>query len=180
MNRKDNKCFDNLTRREIIKLATAGTAFLGMAGACERGTRDKKEIKSMEESEIKEEVWQTIQALNRAWTVEGNPDELENYFHKNMVAISPADRERLEGRDNCIASWKAFVEAATIHYWKVTDPEVQLYGDNKFAVATYYYDMSFDMGGKTVKTGGRDMVVLVNEDGKWWVVADQFSPYPRR
>jgi hypothetical protein len=26
--------------------------------------------------------------------------------------------------------------------------------------------------------GGRDMLVLVREDGRWWVVADQFSPYP--
>lgn len=134
----------------------------------------------MEHFKIKEEVWQTVQALNRAWTVKGNVDELKNYFHKDMVAITATDRERLEGRESCIAAWKAFVEATKIHYWNEIDPKVQLYNDGKSAVVTYYFDISFDMGGQTMEMGGRDMFVLVNEDGKWWVVADQFSPYPQR
>ncbi len=133
----------------------------------------------MNESEIKEEIWQTIQALNRAWTIEGNADALKNYFHRDMVAIIPTNRERLEGRDACIASWKAFVDATKINNWKEINPKVQIY-DNKFAVVTYFFDISFDMGGEPIKMGGRDMFVLVKEDGKWWVVADQFSPYPQR
>jgi hypothetical protein len=38
--------------------------------------------------------------------------------------------------------------------------------------------MSFDMGGQTIKMGGRDMYVFLKENGKWLAVADQFSPYP--
>lgn len=132
----------------------------------------------MEQSKMKEDVWRTIQNMNRAWVVEGDADKLKNYFHKDMVAITATDRERLEGRDACIASWKRFVEAAKIHYWKEIDPRVQIYGNDRFAVVTYYFDMSFDIGGQTIKLGGRDMFTLVNEDGKWWIVADQFSAYP--
>jgi len=29
---------------------------------------------------------------------EGKPDELNGYFHENMVAITPTDRERRQGR----------------------------------------------------------------------------------
>lgn len=134
----------------------------------------------MDESKITEEVWQTIQALNRAWTVDGNADELGNYFHRDMVAITATDRERLEGSDACVAAWKAFAESTKINYWREIDPKVQVYGNCKFAVVTYYFDMSFDMGGQTIKMGGRDMFALVNEDGKWLVVADQFSPYPQQ
>ncbi len=134
----------------------------------------------MEESKIKEQVWQTVQAMNRAWAVENRVDDLQNYFHKNMVAITPTDRERLEGREACVAAWKAFVKAAKIHYWKEIDPKIHLYGNGKSAVATYYFDMSFEMGGQTIRMGGRDMFTLVNEDERWWVVADQFSPYPQR
>lgn len=130
----------------------------------------------MTESKAKEDVWKTIQTLNRAWTIEKNPDKLKDYFHKNMVAITATDRERLEGREACVASWKKFAEAAKIHYWKEIDPNIRLYGN--CAVVTYYFDMSFDMDGQTIKMGGQDMFTLVNEDGKWWVVADQFSPYP--
>ncbi|NOX89874.1 MAG: nuclear transport factor 2 family protein [Calditrichaeota bacterium] len=133
----------------------------------------------MEESKIKEEVWQTVQALNRVWALEGNADELNNYFHEDMVAITPTAPERIEGRDACVAGWKAFVEATKIHYWKEIDPKIQIYNNGKSAVVTYYFDMSFDMGGQTIKMGGRDMFMLVKEDQKWWVVADQFSPYPQ-
>jgi len=134
----------------------------------------------MQEPKIEEEVWRIVQALNRAWTGDANADALADYFHENMVAITPTDRERVEGRNACVAGWKAFVEATKIHYWKEIDPKVQLYGDGKFAVATYYWDMSYDMAGQTINMSGRDMFALVNERGKWWVVADQFSPYPQQ
>ena len=134
----------------------------------------------MNESQIKDDVWQTIRSLNRVWTVEGNAEKLKDYFHKSMVAITPTDRLRREGRDSCIAGWKAFMDTAKIHYWKEVDPKIDIYGDGKFAVVTYYFDMSFDMNGETITMGGRDMLALVHEDGRWQVVADQFSPYPRQ
>jgi hypothetical protein len=132
----------------------------------------------MDESTIKNEVWETVQAMNRLWTVEGKADELVNYFHKKMVAVTPTDRLRLEGGAACVAGWKGFTDAANIHYWEETDPRIEVFGNGAFAVVTYYYDMSFDMGDLTIRTGGRDMMSLVNEGGKWLVVADQFSPNP--
>ncbi|TFH60376.1 MAG: DUF4440 domain-containing protein [Candidatus Zixiibacteriota bacterium] len=126
---------------------------------------------------IKQEIWQTLQSLNRAWTT-GKCDELKDYFHENMVAITPVDRQRREGRQACIDGWAQFVAGTTkIHYWKELDPQIQIYGDT--AIATYYYDMLFDMGGKTIASAGRDMLVFVKEEGKWWAVADQFSSYPQ-
>lgn len=38
------------------------------------------------EDVLKDEVWQTVQALNKAWN-SGNPEALKDYFHKDMVAI---------------------------------------------------------------------------------------------
>jgi ketosteroid isomerase-like protein len=133
----------------------------------------------MDQTKIKEEVWITIQKLNRLWTIENNADELKNYFHINMVAISPTDKLRIEGRDACIKAWKNFTQAAKIHYWKEIDPKIEIFGNNNLAVVTYYFDMSFEMSGQTIKMSGRDMFTLVIEDGKWWVVADQFSANPQ-
>ena len=140
----------------------------------------KKRRDRVEKSKIKQEVWKTIQALNRAWAIEGNPDKLKDYFHKDMVAITPTDHNCVEGRDACVAGWKKFVETAKIHYWKENDPKIQIYGNGKFAVVTYYWDISYEMGGQTIKTAGRDMFALVKEKGKWWVVADQFSTFPNQ
>jgi hypothetical protein len=132
----------------------------------------------MDHSAIKEEVWRTIQAMNRLWTVENKIDGLAHYFHERMVALSPTDRLRIDGCQACVAAWKAFTENARIHSWKEIDPRIELFGEGHFAVVTYYFDMSFDMNGQTINMGGRDMFALVNEQGKWWVVSDQFSSYP--
>jgi ketosteroid isomerase-like protein len=123
----------------------------------------------------KQEVWKTLRELNDCWTKDDGAG-LVNYFHKDIVAITATERERLMGRDACVAGWMGFAKAANIHYWKEIDPQITLFGDT--AIVTYYFDMSFDMGGQTIKMGGRDMFVFVKENGQWWAVADQFSPYP--
>ena len=123
-------------------------------------------------------VWRMIQEMNRKWTVESNADELRNYFHKDMIAIATSSPKRIEGVEDCVASWKRFTESAKIHYWKESEPKVQIYGNGKFAIVTYYYDMSFDMNGKTLNSKGRDMFSLVNENDKWLIVADHFSHFP--
>jgi ketosteroid isomerase-like protein len=123
----------------------------------------------------RQEIWATVRAMNDAWS-KGNPDDLARYFHRDMVAITPTDRHRLDGGAACIAGWKSFVDTARIHRWEESDPVIHVYGDS--AVVAYNFDISFDMGGQTISMGGRDMFFFVKEDGRWWAVADQFSPYP--
>jgi hypothetical protein len=127
---------------------------------------------------IQKQIWEVIREMNRKWTAEKNAEELKNYFHKDMVAVTATNRKRIEGRENCVASWKNFSDNAKIHFWKESEPKIQVYGKDEFAIVNYYFDMSFDMGGQTMNMKGRDMLSLVNEDGKWWIVADQFSAFP--
>lgn len=122
-----------------------------------------------------QEVWATVRAMNDAWT-RGNPDDLKNFFHRDMVAVAPNVRHRLDGGPACIEGWKRFCDAARIHRWEEVDPVVRVYGDA--AVVSYYFRMSFDMGGPNIETGGRDLFFFVKENGRWWAVGDQFSPYP--
>lgn len=124
---------------------------------------------------VKAEIWASVRAMNNAWT-RGNPDDLVNFFHRDMVAFTATDRHRVSGGAACVAGWKGFAEAAKIHRWEEIDPVINVYGNS--AVVTYYFDMSFDMGGRTIELGGRDMFFFVKEDGRWWAVADQYSPYP--
>jgi ketosteroid isomerase-like protein len=123
----------------------------------------------------KQEIWATVRAMNDAWT-KGSPDDLANFFHRTMVAVTPVDRLRRVGAKACIEGWKGFCEAAQIHRFDEIDPLIEVFGDA--AVVSYYYDMSFDMGGQTIDTAGRDLFFFIKEAGRWWAVADQFSPYP--
>ena len=132
----------------------------------------------MEFSKQQEEVWAIVSSLNKAWTKEGNVDALKKYFHKEMVAITPSDMLRLDGSDACISSWNAFAASAKVLKWREREPKVQLYGEGRFAVVTYYFDIAFVMQGQTTTTSGRDMFVLVNEGGQWRIVADHFSACP--
>lgn len=130
-----------------------------------------------DEQATKEEVLGFIKAMNETWT-KGDGSGLRNYFHPNMVAITATDQDILYGRDACLASWQGFARSAQIHRWEEIEPQVQLYGDT--AIVTYYYDMTFDMNGENFTMGGRDMLVLVKENGRWWAVADQFSGFPEQ
>jgi ketosteroid isomerase-like protein len=127
----------------------------------------------MTEQEL--EVWQTVVAMNRAWTT-GHVDELLNYFHPDIVAITPADRLRIQGREACIAAWAAFVAAAKIIEWKEREPVVHVFADT--AIVTYYYDAKVEIDGEMRSLAGRDMLFMAKEADRWWVVADQFSADP--
>lgn len=131
-----------------------------------------------EETKIKEDVWQTILRMNKLWTVDNKAEELVNYFHKNMVAITPTDTFRREGQHECVAGWKGFADMAKIHYWKEIDPKIDLYGNGLFAIVTYRFEMAFDINGQTIEMNGRDMFSLIKENNKWWIVANQFSSTP--
>src|SRR5258706_1724304 len=98
-----------------------------------------------------QEVWKTLRALNDAWT-KGNPEKLKQYFHENIVAITPTDRERLKGREASFGAWNKFVQSTKILEWKEIDPIVQVYGNA--AVVTYNFEISYEIGRTTAYQSG--------------------------
>ena len=60
---------------------------------------------------VHQEVWATLRAVNDAWT-QGHPDDLADYFHARMIAVTPVDRLRRDGAAACVAGWKSFADAA--------------------------------------------------------------------
>lgn len=121
------------------------------------------------------EVWNFIQELNRVWTVKNEPEKLKDYFHRDMIAMTHVDNFRVMGGEACVAGWKGFCDNAKIHFWKEFEPLVSVFGDGLFAVVSYRFEMSFDMNGHTINMKGRDMFSVVKENGRWWVVSDQYS-----
>lgn len=132
----------------------------------------------MDEARLREEVWGTVAAMNRAWAVERDPDRLRDYFHRDMIAVTATDRHRLEGREACLASWARFVEGARVTRWVEREPTVRLHAAGAAAVVAYDFEIAFEVAGGVLELGGRDTFALVREDGRWWIVMDHFSPYP--
>jgi len=133
-------------------------------------------IRSINRSElnpIKARIWQIVQAMNRTWTVELNPTALRNYFHPDMLAIPPGDSVALIGRDSCLACRRSFAERAKILSWQETDPQIKIYGRGRFAIVTYRWEMYYEIEKQTFHLSGSDLLSLVRERGRWWIVADQ-------
>lgn len=121
------------------------------------------------------EVWRTVEAMNLAWT-SGRVDDLAAFFHPEIAAVTPTDRDRLDGRDACVAAWRRFTEAATIRAWRAKEPRVRVFGDA--AVVAYGYELECEIGGRPAELAGRDLFFMVRLGGRWLAVADAFSPYP--
>jgi hypothetical protein len=124
---------------------------------------------------VQQEVWDTLCELNAAWT-RGNPDDLVHYFHPGMIAVTASDRYRREGRRVCMAGWKGFAQQNKIVKWRENDPVVRVFGNA--AVVAYYFEIAFETAGRVVTLDGRDTYFFVKEEGRWWAVADHYSPYP--
>jgi uncharacterized protein (TIGR02246 family) len=126
------------------------------------------------------QAWEAVLAINRTWASERDLTKLATLLHPDMVLIDPVNRSRLEGRDAIVASYRAYLDAVpAIHHFRERDPRVQIYG-GRFAVVTYYWDMSYvPKDGTATTVSGRDMYVLVHENGRWLAVADQFSEFPK-
>lgn len=124
---------------------------------------------------VEREVLDFVARMNACWT-KGDPDALREYFHEDMVAVTPVDREPRVGREACVAGWAGFAKSARIHSWTERGHRVRIFG--AAAVVTYFYELRCRMGGAELALDGRDMFFLVREGGRWWAVADQFSSYP--
>jgi ketosteroid isomerase-like protein len=124
------------------------------------------------------EIESTIRKMNRIWTEAWDEEAFAEYIHPDAVAIVPTSPGRLEGRDQYVAGWKSFAGMARVHEWTESGHLVTVCAPDLCAVVTYFFTIRFAIAGNKQLMKGRDMLFLVKEQGRWLVVADQFSPEP--
>lgn len=127
------------------------------------------------EDPLQQEIWAFVRAMNDAWT-KGDPERLMEFFHPDMIAVTPVDRLRHETGAECVAGWQRFAQAARILSWEEREPLIRVFGNA--AVVCYYYETVFEMNGRRIDSSGRDLFYLIRENNRWLAVADQFSPFP--
>jgi hypothetical protein len=119
------------------------------------------------ESKIQYKIWQIIREINESW-VSGNPDDLKKYFHEEMVIASPDFQEQGRGREVCVESYKSFSSQAIIRDFKEKYPKIFVFGAT--AIASYIFQMSYEMNGKNFEDAGRDMFIFIREGDKWQAI----------
>ena len=124
----------------------------------------------------KQAVWETLKTVNRLWGRDNRPEALAEYFHAQMIAVCGGESIiRTDGRA-CLDGWAWFCREAKDIRFEERDPHIALFCDGAVAVAAYFFECAYTMGGKSVVMKGRDLFTLIKENGRWRIVADHFSP----
>jgi len=121
----------------------------------------------MASEESRHQVLEMIQQINDAWTT-GHPEELARLFREDIVMVSPDFQQRTEGREACIASYVDFCNQAAVGGLRLGEIGVDVFGDT--AIATYAYEISYQMGGESFNDKGRDIFVFARDNDRWQAV----------
>lgn len=115
----------------------------------------------------KDQIKQTIKKINQSW-LEGHPENLNHYFHDNMMIVSQEFKVMGAGKEICIKSYADFINQAVIKVYKESDPEIHTWGNT--AVAFYNFEIAWEMDGKSFQEKGRDFYIFSFDNGKWLAV----------
>jgi ketosteroid isomerase-like protein len=125
---------------------------------------------------VKQNVWNTVKSINKHIAFTENMDSLALFLHDDMVIFYPETKNRSEGKENIIKSYKDYTSYAETIKLEETDPSIQLYNNNKTAIVTYYFDFVIKTPEGEIQTFlGKDMYTLVKENNKWYAVAQHYS-----
>jgi len=124
----------------------------------------------------RDEIQGLIGKINHAW-LKGNLEELREYFHDDIVIKGPQFQSMVAGgKAACIKSYEDFLRAAKVEDFKESDVLVDLFGST--AVATFAWEIKYEMGGQNYHETGHDVFVFTRGDGKWRAVWRAVLPSP--
>jgi uncharacterized protein (TIGR02246 family) len=107
-----------------------------------------------------------LAALTKAWRT-GRTQDIAALLHPAVVFVLPDFKGRAEGPKACVATFEEFLSAALVLRYEEEAPRVDVFGDT--AVATFQWEMAWEMGGQRSEDRGHDIYVLVRTEGRWLI-----------
>ena len=119
------------------------------------------------------EIKEILKSVNASW-LSGKLDNLNKYFHENMIIVSPNIKILASGKENCIQSYIDFLNRATIIDYSDRDPEVHVFGNT--GIAFYAYHIFWKIDEKTFRENGEELYVFNRNNDKWSIVMRKLMP----
>ncbi len=129
-------------------------------------------IKDFEEKS-KKEIIEIINKINSSW-IESNPESLRNYFHDNIMIVSPELKVLGKGIEECIKAYTDFINQATIIEHNISEPEIYVFENT--AIASYKYDFAWELKGKSYRESSHNLFVFTYTDSRWLAVWRKILP----
>lgn len=107
-----------------------------------------------------------LAALTKAWRT-GRTQDIRALLHPSVVFVLPGFSGRAEGPAACIATYDEFLAAALVLRYEAGEPVVDVVGDT--AVASFRWEMAWEMGGQRSEDAGHDLYVLIRVEGRWLI-----------
>jgi len=93
-----------------------------------------------------------------------------------VIFVMPDFQGRVVGRDRCTKSYQDFVDQGRVFDLKQSDPAIDVFGNS--AVASYRFEISYEINGQLVEEAGRDLFVLVRDGETWKAIWRTLLPAP--
>ncbi len=120
-----------------------------------------------DQSQTVDEIRQLMKKINQAW-LQGRPQELKAYFHPDIQFVGPNLVTLGAGREICIDSYQDFLNQAVIKKYTESEYDIQIWEST--AIASYTFNIEYDMKGKPQRDTGKDLFVFAVDLGKWLAV----------
>lgn len=131
----------------------------------------------MELTAIEQEVWNVIEAFNRAFTAN---DSATYFTHiaDDITVITPSNPYRIDGLADDREEFEFGLRGGyRVGYFQELQPKIQVFGD--VAIVTYYSRGSYGAEGKARTLYLKETDVLVKREGVWKVVHIHVSSTPQ-
>jgi ketosteroid isomerase-like protein len=119
----------------------------------------------------REEIRLVLGKINDAW-LKGRPEDLravlDRCFHDDIVIKGPGFQAMGRGKEACVKSYADFERQARVRSCQLSEPEIDHAGDT--AVATYSWEMTYELDGHEYHESGHDLFVLTRIQGRWQAV----------
>lgn len=113
------------------------------------------------------EIEKLIEQLNDAWL----NDKIENmdmFFHKQVVLIEPGTNNRITGREEMIESYREFTESAEVSDFRIKDLMIDLFETT--AVALYTFRIKYRVESTNYDENGTEILVFHRHNDRWKII----------
>jgi ketosteroid isomerase-like protein len=117
-------------------------------------------------SDPRDAIRVAIREMNQSW-LEGRIDDVAAYLTDGVVFVAPGLERRIAGKPACLKSFADYVAQAKTHRFDAREPAIDLMPGGDIAVATYSFEVVYEIGGQTFQESRKEIAVFQRESGEW-------------
>ena len=113
------------------------------------------------------EIEKLINRMNDDW-MNDRFENLDQYFHNQVVMIQPGTHKKLTGREAMVDSYRKFKEEAEVYEFRIKDFRIDVFEET--AIALYTFRIKYRIETTNYDEKGLEILVFNRHNDKWQIV----------